>query len=121
MRRSTLLLTLLGALADAQRGYNSYDEVWQTSSADLSSTDPSTRHRHRSAFSPPTLLRPGRRVADGAGADDVQATAGAVGAGGAGVAQRASARVGTGRKSAGSSLSRTQQREKTVAFPAPLQ
>ena len=65
MRRSTLLLTLLGALADAQRGYNSYDEVRQTlSSADLSSTDPSTRHRHRSAFSPPTLLRPGRRVAD---------------------------------------------------------
>lgn len=51
-----------------------------------------------------------RRVPDGAGADDVQATAGAVGAGGAGVAQRASARVGTGRKSAGSSLSRTQQR-----------
>ena len=58
---------------------SSYDEVrqhacrrrrrvlrWQTlSSADLSSTDPSTRHRHRSAFSPPTLLRPGRRVADG--------------------------------------------------------
>jgi len=29
MRRSTLLLTLLGALADAQRGYNSYDEMAQ--------------------------------------------------------------------------------------------
>eukprot|EP00312_Isochrysidales_sp_CCMP1244_P006796 CAMPEP_0196689264 /NCGR_PEP_ID=MMETSP1090-20130531/17755_1 /TAXON_ID=37098 /ORGANISM="Isochrysis sp, Strain CCMP1244" /LENGTH=293 /DNA_ID=CAMNT_0042028243 /DNA_START=109 /DNA_END=992 /DNA_ORIENTATION=+ len=29
MRRSTLLLTLLSALADAQRGYNSYDEMAQ--------------------------------------------------------------------------------------------
>jgi len=122
MRRSTLPPPV--APRRLRRTLSSYDEVrqhacrrrrrvlrWQTlSSADLSSTDPSTRHRHRSAFSPPTLLRPGRRVADGAGADDVQATAGAVGAGGAGVAQRASARVGTGRKSAGSSLSRTQQR-----------